>query len=122
MHRILVVDDSKSIRSLIEFALADLSTVKLTTAVDGSDALKKVQGGKFDLIITDVNMPNMNGLEFTRICRNQLGLSCPILILTTESEKSIRSKGREVGANGWIVKPFIPDALCNTVNKFLDIK
>lgn len=118
--KILVVDDSKSIRSLIDFSLSDFETIEITEAENGKVALELTEDNIFDLIITDVNMPEMGGIEFTTRCRKENSVTCPILILTTEDEDHMKRKGKSAGANGWIVKPFAPESLVETMRKFID--
>lgn len=119
--KILVVDDSKSIRSLIDFSLSDFEQLEITEAENGQVALDLARTHDFSLIVTDVNMPVMGGIEFTSKCRSELSLTCPIIILTTEGEDHMKKRGREAGANGWIVKPFVPESLIETIQKFIDI-
>jgi len=89
----------------------------ITIAIDGQDGLEKFRNGSFDLVITDVNMPNMDGLTLVKELRTlQMYDKKPILVLTTERGDEMKSKGKEVGATGWIVKPFIPDQLLKAVN------
>lgn len=90
-------------------------------AADGQQGVEAAKAGKFDLIITDVNMPVMNGIELVRALRALPDYKfIPMLVLTTESEQSIKQRGREAGATGWIVKPFSPEVLLNTLGKVLD--
>ena len=89
-------------------------------AVDGQDALNKAKSAQFDLIVTDVNMPVMDGITFIKNLRGEANYKfTPMLMLTTESAADKKSEGRAAGATGWIVKPFNPDQLLNTVNKVL---
>jgi two-component system chemotaxis response regulator CheY len=118
--RILVVDDSTTMRQMVSFTLTDAGH-EVTEAPDGLKALEAAKGKKFDLVITDVNMPGMNGLDLVKSLR---GLGefkfTPILVLTTESGQDVKSRGREAGATGWIVKPFSPEVLIQTLRKVLD--
>ncbi|MGD0598647.1 MAG: response regulator [Terriglobales bacterium] len=119
MKRILTVDDSASVRQMVSFTLrkADYEVVE---AVDGKDGLAKVSSGKFDLIITDLNMPNMDGIQMMTAVRKLPGHSfIPILMLTTESQAEKKDAGRKAGATGWIVKPFNADQLIAVVQKLV---
>lgn len=116
-RKILAVDDSRTMRDMVSFTLKGAG-FDVTEAVDGVDALSKIPDNKFDLIITDVNMPNMDGISLIRKLREDSACKgVPILILTTESEETKRQEGRSAGATGWIVKPFDPDKLLQVVNK-----
>src|SRR5271157_2551034 len=119
MKRILTVDDSASVRQMVSFTLrkADYEVVE---AVDGKDGLAKGGSGKFDLIITDLNMPIMDGIEMISALRKLPGCSfIPILMLTTESQAEKKDAGRKAGATGWIVKPFNADQLISVVQKLV---
>jgi two-component system, chemotaxis family, chemotaxis protein CheY len=118
--RILVVDDSTTMRQMVSFTLTDAGH-EVTEAPDGIKALEAAKAKKFDLVITDVNMPGMNGLDLVKSLR-ALGefKFTPILVLTTESGADVKNRGREVGATGWIVKPFSPEVLIQTLRKVLD--
>ena len=115
--KILIVDDSKAIRQSIRFVL-EQNEYQVLDAEDGLDALEKLENGTVDLIITDVNMPNMNGIELIQEVRGKDGFKfVPILVLTTESQNSVMEKGKAAGATGWIVKPFSTDKLLAAVRK-----
>jgi two-component system chemotaxis response regulator CheY len=119
MKRILSVDDSASVRQMVSFTLrkADYEVIE---AVDGKDGLAKVSSGKFDLIITDLNMPNVDGIQMITAVRKVPGYSfIPILMLTTESQAEKKDAGRKAGATGWIVKPFNADQLIAVVQKLV---
>jgi two-component system chemotaxis response regulator CheY len=89
-------------------------------ACDGKEALKLIEGKKVDLVIADVNMPNMDGITLVKSLREQADYKfTPILMLTTESQESKRQQGKVAGATGWIVKPFNPEQLLNVVKKVL---
>ena len=93
---------------------------EVAEAVDGKDGLTKVSGAKFDLIITDLNMPNMDGIEMITAVRKVAGYSfIPILMLTTESQAEKKDAGRKAGATGWIVKPFNAEQLVAVVQKLV---
>ncbi|MBN4080503.1 response regulator [Beggiatoa alba] len=119
MAKILAVDDSASMRQMVTFTLKGAG-FDVAEAVDGQEALDKANTDKFDLIISDINMPNMDGLTLVSELR-KLGdyKFIPILLLTTESAAEKKIEGKEAGATGWIVKPFNPDQLLKTVNKVL---
>jgi len=121
--KLLIVDDSTMLRDMLSYALNDGGYNDVTEAVDGLDGLEKAQETTFDLIITDVNMPNMDGITFVKELRNLPQYSkTPILVLTTERGDEIKSKGKASGATGWIVKPFVPDQLLKAVNIVLSKK
>jgi two-component system chemotaxis response regulator CheY len=118
--RILVVDDSTTMRQMVSFTLTD-NGHEVTEAADGIKALAEAKGKKFDLVITDVNMPGMNGIDLVKSLRGMPDFKfTPILVLTTEAGADVKSRGREVGATGWIVKPFSPEILLQTLKKVLD--
>jgi two-component system chemotaxis response regulator CheY len=118
--RILVVDDSTTMRQMVSFTLAEAGH-EVTEASDGVRGLEAAKSGKFDLVITDVNMPAMNGIDLVKSLRELPEFKfTPILVLTTESGQEVKSRGREAGATGWIVKPFSPEVLIQTLKKVLD--
>jgi len=115
----LIVDDSLTMRKLVSFTLRSIG-LNVIEASDGVEALQIVRTQHVDLIISDVNMPRMDGIEFTRQARIALvGRAVPILILTTESEAEKKNKARTAGASGWIVKPFQQEQLIAIVGKVL---
>ncbi len=117
--KILAVDDSGSLRQMLAFSLRS-GGYQVTDAIDGIDGLKKAQATQFDLVLTDQNMPNMDGLTLIRSLRELPAYrSVPILMLTTESSTEMKNKGREAGANGWMVKPFDPNKLLEVVAKVI---
>jgi two-component system, chemotaxis family, chemotaxis protein CheY len=119
MKRILSVDDSSSVRQMVSFTLRKTG-YEVSEAVDGKDGLTKAGGDKFDLIITDLNMPNMDGIQMITAIRKLPGYSfVPILMLTTESQAEKKDAGRKAGATGWIVKPFDADQLTAVVQKLV---
>ncbi len=116
---ILVVDDSVSIRQSVRFIL-EQSGYTVHEAADGAEGLKSLSGNKVDLVITDVNMPNMDGLTMVKKIRETEGIKfVPILVLTTESQGSVIEEGKKAGATGWIVKPFNDEKLIETIKKVL---
>lgn len=118
-NTILVVDDAMTMRKMVSFTLRGAS-YQTVEAGDGVEALTVLGQHAVDMIITDVNMPRMDGIEFTRQARVALkGRPVPILILTTESELEKKNQARAAGATGWIVKPFQQDQLLAVVAKVL---
>ena len=116
---ILTVDDAPTMRRLIAFALAGAGH-KVLEAPDGQAALEMLKTTAVDLVITDVNMPNMNGIELTRNLRRlSAHARTPVLIVTTESELGVKTAGKQAGATGWIVKPFEAPQLLAVVKRVL---
>jgi len=112
---ILAVDDSKSMRQMVAMTLKSAG-FDVVEAEDGVDALSKAKAQTFDIVLTDINMPNMNGLELTAALRALPQYAGkPILCLTTESSDDMKGKGKAAGATGWIVKPFDPQKLLATI-------
>jgi two-component system chemotaxis response regulator CheY len=119
MATILTVDDTASMRQMISFTLNSVGH-EVLQACDGNEALKILEGKKVDLVIADVNMPNMDGISLVKSLRAIAEYKfTPILMLTTESQESKRQQGKSVGATGWIVKPFNPEQLLTIVKKVL---
>lgn len=119
MKRVLTVDDSSSVRQMVSFTL-NKAGYGVAEAVDGSDGIAKASSEKFDLIITDLNMPNMDGIQFITAVRKLQGYSfVPILMLSTESQAEKKDAGRKAGATGWIVKPFNAEQLVAVVQKLV---
>lgn len=117
--KILAVDDSVSIRTSISFVLKQ-EGYDITEAVDGVDGLAKAKADKFNLVITDINMPNMDGIEMIKQLRQTEGYKfTPIIALTTESQESKMQEGKAAGATGWIVKPFTSEKLIAIVKKII---
>ena len=116
---ILIVDDSASIRQMLGFTLRSAG-YQVDEAVDGKDGLGKAQGKSYNLVFTDQNMPNMDGLTLIRSLRQiPTYKSTPILMLTTESSDAMKQRGRAAGATGWLVKPFDPPKLLEVLKKVL---
>ena len=116
---VLVVDDSVTIRQMVSFTLkqAGFSVVE---AVDGQDALERLDANRVDLIVTDLNMPRLDGTGMIRRVRQRPATkSTPVVMLTTEAQESKRQEGRAAGASAWIVKPFHPDKLLHVIGKVL---
>ncbi len=116
---ILTVDDSASIRLTTRLALTSAG-YKVTEAVDGADGLAKMKSGSFDLIVTDLNMPNMDGLTMIRSLRKLPAyMGTPVIFLTTESDGELKQQAKDAGATGWLTKPFEPDMLVKITKKVL---
>jgi two-component system, chemotaxis family, chemotaxis protein CheY len=117
--RILTIDDSKTIRDMLRMTLVDAG-YDVLQAVDGQDGVEVLERETVDLVITDINMPKMNGYEVVRHLRgNPAYTGLPILVLTTESDTDKKNIAREAGATGWMVKPFDPERLVATVRKVI---
>jgi two-component system chemotaxis response regulator CheY len=115
--RILAVDDSKTMRDMVSFTLRNAG-FDVAEAEDGNKALDVLGSVKFDLIITDLNMPNMDGITLIKNVRSSpTHRGVPILILTTESDNTKKADGKAAGATGWLVKPFNPEKLIELVNR-----
>ncbi len=119
MASILAVDDSASMRQMVSFTLKGAGYT-VVDAVDGVDALNKAKQQKFDCIVTDVNMPNKDGITLIKDLRALPNYKfVPMLMLTTESGMDKKQQGKAAGATGWIVKPFNPEQLLKTIKKVL---
>ena len=119
MAIILTVDDTASMRQMISFTLNSVGH-EVIQASDGKEALKMLEGKKVDLVIADINMPNMDGITLLKSLRALADYKfTPILMLTTESQEAKRQQGKIAGATGWIVKPFNPEQLLTVVKKVL---
>lgn len=119
MKTIITVDDASTIRKMVGFTLKSAGH-NVLEAADGADAFEALKQRSVDLVITDVNMPNMNGIELTRKLRALPNFrSVPIILLTTETDPAKKNEGRAAGATGWIVKPFSQDQLLAVVAKVL---
>ncbi|WP_428312363.1 response regulator [Hydrocarboniphaga sp.] len=118
-NRILAVDDSTSMRQMVSFTLSSAG-FDVTEAEDGAVALEIARNQKFDLVLADVNMPNMDGLSLVRALRGLADYKfTPLLMLTTESTPEKKAEGKAAGATGWMVKPFVPEQLINTIKRVL---
>ena len=114
---ILMVDDSKTMRDMVNTTLQQ-SGFAVLDAEDGKQALDVLAGNNIDLIITDINMPNMDGISLIKQIRSQdKHKFTPIIVLTTEGGDDAKKKGKEAGATGWVVKPFNPEKMLQIVNK-----
>ena len=119
MKTILAVDDSATMREMVAFVL-ESAGYRVIEAEDGAQGLDRANANSCDLVITDQNMPNMDGLTLVRSLRELRDYkSIPILLLTTESSDSMKAQGRAAGATGWLVKPFDPATLLEVVQKVL---
>ncbi len=119
MAIIMSVEDTASMRQMISFTLNSVGH-EVIEACDGKEALDLAHGKKVDMVITDVNMPNMDGITLVKSLRALPDYKfTPIVMLTTESQVAKRQEGKAVGATGWIVKPFNPEQLLNVVKKIL---
>jgi two-component system chemotaxis response regulator CheY len=117
VHRILIVEDSATMRSLLASALEDLDVaVKITEASSGFEALRCLPREQYDLVVTDINMPDINGLELVSFVKsNEKYKGIPLVIVSTESSDRDREKGLGLGADAYLVKPFEADALRQVV-------
>jgi len=116
---ILTVDDSASVRQMVSFTIRDAG-YEVIEAVDGKDALAKVKGKTVHMVITDLNMPNLDGIGLIRELRALPAFKfVPIIMLTTESQADKKQDGKAAGATGWIVKPFKPEQLLAVVRKVI---
>ena len=120
--KIMVIDDSSAIRQIVSLTLSS-SGYDTIEAVDGADALSKLDGAEIDLFVCDVNMPNMNGIEFLHAVKSDAKYESykftPIIMLTTESGEDMKLKGKEAGAKAWLIKPFQPETLIEAVKKLI---
>ncbi len=114
---VLIVDDSRTIRQQVGFTLTK-EGFSVLEAEDGDEALAKLKGTQVSLVISDVNMPKMNGFELVEAIRKLEGYKfVPIIMLTTESGGEMVGRGKQAGASGWLVKPFNPEQLVTAVKK-----
>ena len=119
MKTILAVDDSASIRQMVKLTLLSAGYT-VVEAVDGADGLAKAEANAINMVVTDLNMPNMNGIEFIRALRELPAYKgIPIVFLTTESDAGIKAEAKAAGATGWITKPFQPEQLTSVAKKLL---
>jgi two-component system chemotaxis response regulator CheY len=119
--RILIVEDSPTMRSLLTSSLEELEgVVKITEASSGFEALRELPRGRYDLVVTDINMPDINGLELVSFVKsNETYRDIPLIIVSTEGSERDRAKGMELGADAYLVKPFEPDDLRETARSLL---
>jgi two-component system chemotaxis response regulator CheY len=116
---IMIIDDSASIRQVVNLTLRKAGYDTLE-AVDGQDAINKLTGQKVNLMICDVNMPNMDGISFLKaIKQNPAYKFTPIIMLTTESQEAKKQEGKAAGARAWVVKPFKPEQMLSAIEKLI---
>ena len=116
---VLIVDDSMSMRQVVRIALGSAG-YDVIEAEDGKAALQKLNGKKIHLIISDVNMPNMDGISFVKEVKASPNYRfTPIIMLTTESQEEKKQQGKSAGAKAWVVKPFRPEQLLSAVSKLI---
>ncbi|MDR7272490.1 two-component system chemotaxis response regulator CheY [Pelomonas saccharophila] len=116
---ILVVDDSASLRQVVGIALKGAGYTVIE-GCDGKDALSKLNGQKIHLVISDVNMPNMDGISFVKAMKAMPAYRfTPVIMLTTESAEAKKAEGQAAGAKAWVVKPFRPEVMLNAVQKLV---
>lgn len=119
MHSILAVDDSASMRQMVAFTLKNAG-YDVVEAADGKEGLDRARSRNVSVVLTDQNMPNMDGIALVKALRNLPQYKAtPILILTTESSDAMKAKGKEAGATGWMVKPFDPNKLLEVIRKVI---
>lgn len=119
MKRILVVDDSVTMRQLIKMVLVKHVACQIVEAQDGLDALGKFKDGVFDLVVTDINMPRMDGLGLVSALRETLKTAVPIVIVTTKGAEADRDRGLALGANAYMTKPINGAQVVKTVSELL---
>ncbi len=118
-QRIMIVDDSSSLRQVVKFSL-EQAGYDVIEASDGQDALEKLALNRVKMVITDLFMPRMDGIELIRQMRSEPSLKfLPVIMLTTESSVDKKTEGKQAGATGWIIKPFSPEQLIGVVRKVL---
>ncbi|TVV43369.1 MULTISPECIES: response regulator [unclassified Thalassolituus] len=116
---IMIVDDSASIRQVVGMTLRGAG-FEVIEACDGKDALSKLSGQKIHLVVSDVNMPNMDGISFvTELKKNAAYRFTPVIMLTTEGAEDKKAAGKAAGAKAWIIKPFKADQMLTAVNKLI---
>lgn len=116
---ILIVDDSSSLRNVVKIALSEAG-YDVIEGGDGTEGIKALDGRKVHLIISDVNMPNMDGITMVKEIKKMGTYQfTPIIMLTTEAGDDLKSQGKEAGVKAWVVKPFKPDQILNAVSKLI---
>ena len=116
---VMIVDDSTSLRQVVSIALKGAG-YDVIEACDGKDALSKLDGVKINLIISDVNMPNMDGITFVKEAKKLANYKfTPVIMLTTESQETKKAEGQAAGAKAWVVKPFKPEQMLTAVSKLV---
>lgn len=117
--KLLFVDDSASMRQVVGIAMKNAG-YEVTTAVDGRDGVARLDDGRYDAIITDLNMPNMNGIELIKAVKSHGNNKfAPVIMLTTESSDDMKKQGQAAGAKVWVVKPFNPEQLVAVLQKLI---
>jgi two-component system, chemotaxis family, chemotaxis protein CheY len=121
-YKVLIVEDSPTMRQLISFALKRLRGIRIVEASDGVDGLKKLAVEKFDLIFTDINMPIMDGLKLVSLVRNDANYrNVPVVVITTEGAQEDRERALALGANDYITKPIQPNRILDVARTLLKI-
>lgn len=121
-YKVLIVEDSPTMRQLISFALKRIREIRIVEASDGVDGLKKLSTEKFDLILTDINMPVMDGLKLVSLVRNDANYkNIPIVVITTEGAQEDRDRALALGANDYLSKPIQPNRILEVVRTLLKI-
>jgi two-component system chemotaxis response regulator CheY len=121
-YKVLIVEDSPTMRQLISFALKRMRGVRIVEASDGVDGLKKLATEKFDLIFTDINMPIMDGLKLVSLLRNDANYkNTPVVVITTEGAQEDRERALALGANDYITKPIQPNRILDVARALLNI-
>jgi two-component system chemotaxis response regulator CheY len=121
-YKVLIVEDSPTMRQLISIALKRLQGIRIIEASDGVDGLKKLSAEKFDLIFTDINMPIMDGLKLVSLVRNDASYKgTPIVVITTEGAQEDRERALALGANDYITKPIQPNKILELARNLLNI-
>lgn len=121
-YNVLIVEDSPTMRQLIAFALKRIRGVRIVEANDGVDGLKKLSSERFDLILTDINMPIMDGLKLVSLVRNDANYKAiPIVVITTEGAQEDRERALSLGANDYITKPIQPTRILDVAKTLLKI-
>lgn len=116
---ILVVDDSETLRQVVGMVLTNAG-FEVSEACDGREAVSKLGSKRFSLVISDVNMPGMDGLTFLRVLKNHPDHKfTPVVMLTTETNETKQKQGKDAGVKAWLIKPFRPDSLLKTVSLFV---
>ncbi len=119
MKLVLTIDDSAVMRQMVKFTLESTGMYRCLEAEDGEAALRQLEQHTPDLIVCDINMPRMNGYEFTRALRQKPAfLATPLIMLTTENNEEAMQKSKDAGATGWMSKPFQPEKLLSVMKKF----
>jgi two-component system chemotaxis response regulator CheY len=122
IRKVLIVEDSGATRELLRAALETLEVIEVHTAVNGFDALKVLPRHRFELIITDINMPDINGLELINfVKKNPHYKDTPLFVVTSEGREQDRDRGMQLGANEYVVKPFAPEHISELARRYLKL-